>query len=128
MAHQMTNKDIVIVKDWSRTLWPYISVLLAEELSMSLESLGRSVLNLPTLKCNTGSTVQHLSLDQACLEVSNEDKDIPLELWAQSKECYKCSPWKFLSLAANVSSNMVVNTTYPTYLYLKNSNGTNVNE
>ncbi|MCL4130219.1 UNVERIFIED_CONTAM: hypothetical protein GTU68_054908 [Idotea baltica] len=58
-------------------------------------------------------------LDEASLNVSNYDNLDTLDLWAQSEECFSCSPWKYLSLKPGEESSLKVNSTYLTYLYVR---------
>ncbi|KAG7173292.1 Heparan-alpha-glucosaminide N-acetyltransferase-like 2 [Homarus americanus] len=85
-----------------------------------------SLVDSSTTTCGTGDHLKHLTLGEACLEVSNSDPVNNLQLWAQAVECYKCPPWPYLTLAPTTSQALVVNTTYPTELFIRNKDGSDL--
>ncbi|XP_053644805.1 heparan-alpha-glucosaminide N-acetyltransferase isoform X1 [Cherax quadricarinatus] len=96
------------------------ATLLGEVVSHVLQSFATSVMDSTTPTCNVGRGAVRLTLDQACLKVFNSDTASYLQLWAQSVECYKCNPWQFLTLDPGTIQELVVNTTYPSDLYIRN--------
>ncbi|XP_047477399.1 heparan-alpha-glucosaminide N-acetyltransferase-like [Penaeus chinensis] len=97
-----------------------------EELTHALRTTTMALLASSTPNCGSGDQLTHLQLDEACLTVENSDPKTQLQLWAQSEECYTCPPWKYLTLNASSAQDLVVNSTYPTQLYIRTENGTDV--
>ncbi|XP_068232603.1 heparan-alpha-glucosaminide N-acetyltransferase-like [Palaemon carinicauda] len=118
------TSDIKTAIDW-REFLPTSFVHMTEALVMDLKAATED-LHSSIPPCGYGDNEKSLSMDQACLEVLNTDLSSSLEFWAQSIECYKCPPWKYLLVEANSSASLVVNSTYPTDVFIKALNGTNV--
>ncbi|XP_042882436.1 heparan-alpha-glucosaminide N-acetyltransferase-like [Penaeus japonicus] len=97
-----------------------------KDLTHALRTTAMALFGSSTPNCGLGIQSTHLQLDEACLTVTNLDSKTQLQLWAQAEECYKCPPWKYLTLDANSTQDLVVNTTYPTQLYVRTADGTDV--
>lgn len=108
--------------DWTEFL-PISFHRLTEALAMDLEAIAKD-LNSSVPLCGYEGNEKPLSMDHACLEVLNTDPSSSLEFWAQSTECYKCPPWKYLLVEANSSASLVVNSTYATDVFIRAINGT----
>ncbi|KAB7498605.1 Heparan-alpha-glucosaminide N-acetyltransferase [Armadillidium nasatum] len=80
---------------------------------------GESYTLMNNVTCDSLSSERKLSLDEACLTVTNFDALNILDLWAQVEECYNCSSWKFLSLKPRTSSFLKVNSTYVTNIFIE---------
>lgn len=75
--------------------------------------------------CNSTHTSHYLTMDQACLNITNQlnsTANLVVELWAQSQKCEECPMWKMISLEDGDSASLVVNTTYATNIALKQGN------
>ncbi|XP_037067847.1 heparan-alpha-glucosaminide N-acetyltransferase-like isoform X1 [Pollicipes pollicipes] len=69
-----------------------------------------------------GLRARQLGLDQACLALNNSGT-YPVTLWAQAEECHGCDAWPYVTVAPSKVGYQVVNTTYPTLLYLQSDTG-----
>ena len=69
--------------------------------------------------------VNHLQLDQACLQLVTDEVSTKFTFQAQSKECYKCSFWTIGENLVN-GTWIPVNTTYPTSFKVFSNNGTEI--
>lgn len=112
------------VFEYSFDLLQYIGA--DEELTHALRTTAMALLGTSTPSCGSGDERTRLQLDEACLTVENLDAQTQLQLWAQAEECYTCPPWKYLTLDANSTQDLVVNSTYPTQLYIRTADGTDV--
>jgi len=78
--------------------------------------------------CNSTLQSYLLMMDQACVYIKNRPNatgvDQVWELWAQSQKCQECPLWKMVSVENGASAAVIVNTTYPTCMELRNLNDT----
>ncbi|CAG0896559.1 unnamed protein product [Darwinula stevensoni] len=68
-----------------------------------------------------------LQLNEACLKLTLEDKaDQVYSVFAQSVECEGCDPWYFGNVESGKGTELVVNTSYGTWVGIQDANNKNV--
>ncbi|XP_021917645.1 heparan-alpha-glucosaminide N-acetyltransferase-like isoform X2 [Zootermopsis nevadensis] len=72
-------------------------------------------------QCNKSNP--QLGLDEACLEVISSATN-PISLWAQSEECEMCDFIEVARIPANNTVPLLLTTTFPIDIYLKNNHST----
>ncbi|XP_042214151.1 heparan-alpha-glucosaminide N-acetyltransferase-like [Homarus americanus] len=123
---ECSSSHLLLLERLAQESASIVELTLGKGLAYVLDSFIMSLVDSSTTTCGTGDHLKHLTLGEACLEVSNSDPVNNLQLWAQAVECYKCPPWPYLTLAPTTSQALVVNTTYPTELFIRNKDGSDL--